>query len=154
MIELLDDLDRRILRKMQVDAGISNADLAESVGASPASCWRRVRALEARGVLGRAVRLLNAQAVDKSLSVVCQVRMKTHSQESRGSFEYFVQQHPAVMECFSMSGEWDYLLRIVVSDVASYENFLMRELLGHESVATSASHFALASVKYTTALPL
>lgn len=150
----LDPLDRRILKVLQTRADISQADLALEVAASPASCWRRVKALEAAGVLKEHVRLVDPYAVGRGLDVICQVRMKSHAPNARGDFERFVQDHDQIMECLSMSGEWDYLLRVVVGDVREYETFLMGELLGHTSVATSASHFALKRVKYTTSIPL
>jgi len=150
----LDALDRRILKILQQEGDISHSKLAESVGASSASCWRRIKALEERGVLHGAVRLVNPETVDLSLDVLCQVRVKSQEPGSRDDFEQFVGNHPEIVECFSMSGEWDYLLRVMVSSVAKYEHFLMRELLAHPSVATSASHFALKRIKYTTALPL
>lgn len=143
----LDPLDRRILQVLQIRGDISQADLAQEVAASPASCWRRVKALEAAGVLRDSVRLVDPYSVGRGLDVVCQVRMKSHETGARGSFEEFARSHDQVMECLSMSGEWDYLLRVVVGDVREYETFLMRELLGHPSVATSASHFALKRVK-------
>jgi Lrp/AsnC family transcriptional regulator len=150
----LDEIDRRIVRALQADAAISHAALAEKVGASSTSCWRRIRALEEAGVLGGSVRLVDPQKVGRSVSVMVQVRMKSHATEQREDFEGFIRQRPEVMECFSMSGEWDYQLRIVAADVADYERFLMRELLNHPNVATSASQFALSQVKYTTAVPV
>jgi Lrp/AsnC family transcriptional regulator len=153
MIEL-DAIDRRILQELQRNALLTNAELAELVGSSAASCWRRVRHLEAVGVLGPAVRLLNPAALDRNVNVLCNVRVRSHMRESRSAFEDFVRQRPEIIECYSMSGEWDYLLRIVVSDVADYERFLMRTLLDHPSVAGASSHFALSQTKYTTALPL
>jgi Lrp/AsnC family transcriptional regulator len=150
----LDEIDRRLLRALQADAGLSHAALAESIGASSTSCWRRIRALEEAGVLGPAVRLVDPHSVGRGVSVMLQVRMKAHAGNARQEFEVFVAQRPEIMECYSMSGEWDYLLRIVTADVADYERFLMRELLNHPSVATSASHFALSQVKYTTAVPV
>ena len=150
----LDPLDRRIVRVLQHYGDISNADLAERVASSPAAVWRRAKAMEAAGVLGAHVRLVNRKAIGKNLDVLCQVRMKLHDRDARAQFEAFVATHEAVMECYSMSGEWDYLLRVVATDVEDYEAFLMRELLSHAAVATSASHFALHRVKYTTALPL
>jgi DNA-binding Lrp family transcriptional regulator len=150
----IDEIDRRILRSLQSDAGLSQAALADQVGLSPASCWRRIQVLEAKGVLRKSVRLLDAQRVGRGVNVLCHVRMNSHSPESRGAFERFVADRPEVMECYSMSGEWDYLLRVVVADVADYERFLMRDLLAHPRVATASSHFALCQVKYTTALPL
>ncbi len=128
--------------------------LAEQVGASAASCWRRIRALEEAGTLREAVRLVDPNRVGRGVNVVCQVRMKSQSPESRLAFEQYVAAHGEIMECYSMSGEWDYLLRIVTSDITAYEHFLMRGLLNHPAVATAASHFALNQVKYTTALPI
>lgn len=150
----LDPLDRRILRIVQREGDISNAELAERVAASPASCWRRVSAMEKAGILAGAVRIVDPQAVGRGLDVICQVRMKTHDPAARASFEAFVLAQDLVMECHHMSGEWDYLLRIAVETVQEYQRFLMAELLGHAAVATSASHFSLKRVKYTTALPL
>lgn len=149
-----DALDRRILRVLQTRADISHADLAQEVSASQASCWRRVKALEGAGVLKNHVRLVDPYSVGRGLDVVCQVRMKSHEPGARKSFEDFVQAHDQIMECLSMSGEWDYLLRIVVGDVREYEALLMGELLAHPSIATSASHFALKRVKYTTSIPV
>jgi len=150
----MDDLDRRILRALQRDASVSHADLAADVGASPASCWRRIRALEAAGVLVGNVRLVDPQRVDRGVSVMCQLRMRSHAEDARRDFEAFVRSRGEIMECHSMSGEWDYQMRIVVADVADYERFLMRDLLRHPAVATAASHFALSQVKYTTAVPV
>jgi len=150
----LDAIDRKILTVLQGQGDISHAALAERVGASSASCWRRIKAMEAGGVLGAVVRLVDADAVGRGVNVVCHVRMKSHEQDRRRDFEVFVENHREIVECFSMTGEWDYLLRIVVADVSDYERFLMRELLSHPSVQTASSHFALNKVKYTTALPI
>lgn len=150
----IDPIDRKILRILQRQADISQSSLAEEVGVSPASCWRRVKALEAAGIVGPSVRLLDPHAIGRGLDVICQVRMKTHDLAARAEFEQFICQHEEVMECFSMSGEWDYLLRVVVGRVGDYERFLMRELLNHPAIATSASHFALNRIKYTTAMPV
>lgn len=150
----LDALDRRILRIVQRRGDISQAELAEQVATSPASCWRRLRALEEDGILRETVRLVDPVKVGKGLDVICQVRMKSHAGNARQQFEEFVLGHDKVMDCYSMSGEWDYLVRVIVHDVREYEEFLMRELLAQDSVATSASHFALKRVKSTTEVPL
>jgi Lrp/AsnC family transcriptional regulator len=150
----LDDVDRRLLRALQDDASLSHAALAEKAGSSPASCWRRIKALEEAGVLKAAVRLVDAERVGRGVNVMCQVRMKSHAPDDRRAFEDYLTTRPDVMEAHSMSGEWDYLLRVVAADVAGYEQFLMRDLLNHPNVATAASHFALSQVKYTTALPI
>lgn len=150
----LDEIDRRIVRDLQRDAGLSHAALAERVGASPASVWRRVRALEAAGVLGRTVRLASAEALGRSVNVLCQVRMARQSVEARADFEAFIQSREEIVECYAMSGEWDYLLRIAVRDVADYDRFIMRGVLAHPAVANAASNFALRQVKYTTEIPV
>ena len=150
----IDEIDRRIISILQKDAMVSHAELAEQVGASTASCWRRIKALETAGILTGAVRLVNPEKVDRGVNVLCNIRMRSHARDARQAFEDFVDSHPEIVECFSMSGEWDYLLRIVVADVADYNLFLMHTLLGHPSVASAASHFALSMTKYTTALPV
>ncbi|AYG69233.1 MULTISPECIES: Lrp/AsnC family transcriptional regulator [unclassified Rhizobium] len=149
----LDHVDRAILRVLQEEGDISQAALAEKVGASPASCWRRIKALESAGVLGRTVRLVDPDKIGKGLNVFCQVKMKTHDPATRRDFEQFIASYREVLECYSMSGEWDYLIRAVVADVREYEGLLMRGILTHEAVLSSSSHFSLKCVKYTTALP-
>jgi Lrp/AsnC family transcriptional regulator len=138
---------------LQEQGDISQSQLSEKVGASPASCWRRIGKLEAAGVLGKTVRLVDADTIGKGLNVFCQVRMKSHDPVARRDFELFINSHREVLECYSMSGDWDYLIRAVVGDVREYESLLMRGILTHDAVLTSSSHFALKAVKYTTALP-
>jgi Lrp/AsnC family transcriptional regulator len=150
----LDGTDRRIIRELQRDAGLSHAALAERVGASAASVWRRVRNLEKMGVLGKAVRLADPKFLDRSVNVLCQVRMTRQTISARTDFEEFIQSREEIVECYSMSGEWDYLLRISVRDVADYDRFVMRGVLAHPSVAHAASNFALRQVKYTTEIPV
>ena len=150
----LDEIDRRIIRELQRDATLSHAALAELVGSSAASVWRRVRVLEKEGVLGPSVRLANAERLGRSVNVLCQVRMTRQTVEARSEFEDFIQARPEIVECYAMSGEWDYLLRIAVRDVADYDRFIMRGVLAHPSVANAASNFALRQVKYTTEIPV
>lgn len=150
----LDKIDTLILIELQKDGALSHAELAERVGSSAPSCWRRIKALEAAGLLKGAVRLVDPQKLGRSVNVICNVRMRSHSLESIARFEAFVHSRPEVLECFSMSGEWDYLLRVIVADVAGYEQFLMRSLLEHPSVGGASSHFALSMTKYTTSIPI
>ena len=150
----LDEVDRRIVRALQRDASLSHAALAESVGASAASVWRRVRNLERQGVLGKAVRLADPAALGRAVNVLCQIRMTRQTVEARAEFEAFIQSREEIVECYAMSGEWDYLLRIAVRDVADYDHFVMRGVLAHPSVAHAASNFALRQVKYTTEIPV
>ncbi len=151
---MLDPIDRKILRIVQRQADISQAELAERVASSPASCWRRLKSLEDDGVLGHTIRLVDPARIGMGLDVICQIRMKSHAIDARRQFEAFALAHDRIMDCYSMSGEWDYLVHVIVRDVREYEEFLMRELLAHESVATSSSHFVLRRVKATTAIPV
>lgn len=150
----MDATDRRIIAELQRDASLSHAELGDRVGASSASCWRRVRALEEAGVLTAQVRLVDPAKIGRGVNVLCNIRMRSHSFEARDSFERFVDTCPEIIECFSMSGDWDYLMRVVVADVADYNRFLMETVLAHPSVAGGSSHFALSMTKYTTALPI
>ncbi len=150
----LDAIDRKLLAELQHDASLSHAELAERVGASTASCWRRIRALEADGVLGRHVRLVASERIGRGVNVLCHIKIRSHSAETTEAFESFVASRDEIIECYSMSGDWDYLLRILVADVEDYNRFLMRIVLRHPSVATGSSHFALSQIKYTTAVPL
>lgn len=150
----IDAIDRRIIAALQDDGALTHNELADRVGASSASCWRRIKNLEAAGVLGKTVRLVDPAKLGRGVNVLCNIRMRSHAPDARGAFEAFVGTRPEIIECFSMSGEWDYLLRIVVADVADYNHFLMDTLLSHDSVAGAASHFALSLTKYTTALPV
>lgn len=150
----LDDIDRRILAQLQTDAAISNSDLAELVGSSTASVWRRIKAMEAQGLIRQSVRLLDQSILGYGVNVLCNIRVRSHARDVRAAFERFVAERPEILECFSMSGDWDYLLRIVAIDVSDYEHFLMHKLLEHSSVGGASSHFALSLTKYTTKLPL
>lgn len=151
---MLDALDRRIVAKLQRDASLSNAELADQVGSTSPSCWRRIRQLEESGVLKGAVRLADAKLLGQSVNVLCQVRLKDYSTKCIAQFEEFVGETDQIMECYSISGDWDYLMRIVSADVERYERFLMRVLLKHPSIAGASSHFALSVTKYQTALPI
>ncbi len=150
----LDNLDRRILRALQADATLSGTALAEAVDSSPASCWRRVRALEEKGVLQATVRLVDRRAVNRDVDVMCSLRLKSHGEKDAEAFERFVAIQGNILECFTVSGEWDYLLRIVAADIRDYETFLMKTLLRHPAVATASSQFALSRIKYSTVVPV
>jgi DNA-binding Lrp family transcriptional regulator len=153
MIEL-DAVDRKIIRALQADANLSTQSLAEKVGSSQSSCWRKVRSLEETGVLGKLTRSVDARAIGLSVNVMCNIRLKNHQPDTRADFQKFINGRDEVLESFAMSGDWDYLLRVVSDSVETYQNFLMRSLLVHPSVVTASSHFVLSVDKFTTALPV
>ncbi len=150
----IDPIDRNILSILQEDARISNLDLARRVGLSPSPCLRRVRELERSGLVRRHVTLLDPQALGLGVSVFIQVRLDRQVERSLETFEAAVLIRPEVMECYLMTGDSDYLLRVVVPDVPAFERFLVEHLTRVPGVANLRSSFALKQVKYTTALPL
>jgi DNA-binding Lrp family transcriptional regulator len=150
----LDQIDRRILAELQQNARLSNTELAERAGVSASPCWRRVRRLEAAGVIERYVTLLNPGRLGLSVSVFVQVSLATQIERALEVFESAVMARPEVMECYLMTGDADYLLRVVVADLGAYERFLMDHLTRIPGVANIRSSFALRSVKYRTDLPL
>lgn len=150
----LDAIDRRLIRILQQEGDISNQDLAERVGASAASCWRRVKALQESGILGATVRLADPAKLGLGLDVFCQIRMKSQSRAMRAGFESFIEAQEDVVGCYSITGDWDYLLHIVARDMADYETILMRGILDHEAISNSSSLFVLRRIKHTTAAPV
>lgn len=150
----LDEIDRRILEVLQDDARISNVDLAARVGLSPSPCLRRVRDLEERGVVRRYVALLDPGAVGLGVSVFVQVSLERQAEKGLETFEKRILARPEVLECYLMTGDADYLLRVVVPDVAAFERFLLDHLTRVDGVASIKSSFALKQVKYQTALPI
>ena len=150
----LDEIDCRILAALQENARISNVDLASQVGISPSPCWRRVRDLEQEGVIARYVTLVDPGAVGLPVSVFIQVSLERQVETALEAFESAVLSRPEVMECYLMTGDADYLLRVVVADLDAYERFLMDHLTRIPSVASIKSSFALKQIKYRTALPV
>ena len=154
MPEPLDKIDSRILEIIQEEARISNTDLADRVGLSASPCWKRVRALEAAGVIERYVTLVNAKSVGLPINVFATVTLEKQIEPALEAFEKAVTQRPEVMECNLMTGEFDYLLRVVVPDLAAYERFLMDHLTRIKGIASIKSSFSLKQVCYKTALPV
>lgn len=150
----LDKIDRRILGVLQEEARTANVELADKVGLSPSPCWRRVKALEDSGVIRRYVTLVDPAAVGLPVSVFIQVSLEKQIEPALEVFERAVIARPEVMECYLMTGDADYLLRVVVSDLTAYERFLMDHLTRVPGVRSIRSSFALKQVKYLTALPL
>lgn len=150
----LDAIDRRILTVLQDNARVSNVELAEASGISASPCWRRVRELERIGVIDRYVTLVDPASVGLPVSVFIQVSLEMQVESALEKFEQVVLDRPEVMECYLMTGDADYMLRVVVADLEAYERFLMDHLTRVPVVANIRSSFALKQVKYRTALPV
>jgi Lrp/AsnC family transcriptional regulator len=146
--------ERRLLDAMQKDTTLSQVDLAELSGKSRTSVWRWIREVEEAGVIDKKVALLDPKELGLQIHVLLSVSMNEHSARNRKAFEDHVQTLPEVMECYSVSGDRDYVLLILVRDMEAYNHFLNTQILDHPEVHSASSSFALRRVKYTTALPL
>ena len=150
----LDAIDRRILENLQDDARMRNVDLAGKVGLSPSPCLRRVGNLEQTGVIRGYATLLDAEAVGLPVSIFVSVTLEKQVERALKIFEKHIRARPEVMECYLMTGDADYLLRVVTADLADYEKFLIGHLTRIPGVASIKSSFALKQVAYRTALPI
>jgi Lrp/AsnC family leucine-responsive transcriptional regulator len=150
----LDAIDLKILDCLQADARIANVDLARKVHLSPSPCLARVRALEESGIISRHVTLLDPKRLGLTVSVLVQVTLEKQIEPALEVFERAVRDRPEVMECYLMTGDADYLLRVVVPDVPAFERFILDFLSKVPGVGNIKSSFALKQVKYNTALPL
>jgi DNA-binding Lrp family transcriptional regulator len=154
MPKTLDRVDRRILDELQADARISNQDLAKRVGLSSAPCWRRLRRLEEGGFIASYATLLNPSAIGLPILAYAQITLENHHPESVRQFDQLIAHRPEVLECHSMSGTNDYLLRIVAASMEAYEHFLSTHVLQTKAVRSVNTSFVLRTKKYTTRLPL
>ena len=150
----LDKTDLRILDHLQRDGSLSNVELARKIGLSPSPCLARVKALEAAGVIEKYVALANASALGLGLTVFISISLKTQSKEALADFEAHIAQHDEVMECYLMTRDSDYLLRVAVKDIQALEKFILEQLSPIPGVEKIRSSFALKQVRYKTALPL
>lgn len=151
----LDRTDKRILDELQKDGRISNLELAEKIGLSPSPCSRRVKALMDSGVIGKTVTLLDEEALGLSLIALIHISMDRHTPDRFEVFEQAVASFPEVLECLMITGsEADYLLKVVVQDMKSYQHFLLGKLTRLAGVTGVQSSFVMRKVVYTTALPL
>lgn len=150
----LDAIDRSILDVLQNDARISNVELSEKVNLSPSPCLRRVRRLESEGTIRSYVTLLDPAEVGLPVSVFVQVSLERQVDDALENFERAIVARPEVMECYLMTGDSDYLLRVVAPDLEAFQRFLLDHLTRIPGVASIKSSFALKQVSYRTALPL
>ena len=157
-MEALDKIDKLILRSLQADGRATYDQISEQVSLSPSAVLRRVKRLEDSGVIARYVALVPPEAVGLGLTAYLNVRLEKHTESHKRNpmdvFRASVQTWPEVVECASLTGEMDYLLRVVVQDMAAYSRFIMDTLLKHPSVEDCKTSFVLDHVKATTALPL
>jgi Lrp/AsnC family transcriptional regulator, leucine-responsive regulatory protein len=150
----LDAVDLRILAQLQQDGSLTNVELARRVHLSPSPCLARVKAMEGAGVIRQYVALADPKAVGLGLNVFISISLKEQSRESLAEFEGRIAEHDEVMECYLMTGDSDYLIRVAVADIAALERFILNQLTPIPGIEKIRSSFALKQVRYKTALPL
>ncbi len=150
----LEDQDRKVLRALQADCRISNQDLAERAGMSASACWRRVRALEEAGLLRRYVALVDAEKAGMRFHAMVHVTLTRHDHSHVETFIAEVRRRPEVLDCFATTGEADYHLRVVCTDLAAYNSFLEGFLFRLPGIANVRTNLVLKSIKQETAIPL
>lgn len=153
-IPKIDALDRRILSELQQDGRMTNQQLAERVGLSPSPCLRRLRALEDKGVIDRYVAIVDPQVAGLAVSAFVRIRLDRQDDRHLAEFERAVRDFPEVMECYLMTGDCDYQLRVLVSSLDAFEDFLRTKLTKISGVSEVTTSFALRPTVYRTALPL
>ncbi|TCK16755.1 AsnC family transcriptional regulator [Ancylobacter aquaticus] len=150
----IDAIDRKILALLQQDAHTTMEKLAAEVGLSPSPCARRVRNLEAAGVIKRYVAVVDQDKVGLPVSVFASIKLERQREDELDRFARAIAHWPEIVECYLMTGQRDYLLRIVVKDLPAYEVFLKRTLTRLDGVASIESSFALSQLKHAQALPI
>ncbi|PWK31143.1 Lrp/AsnC family transcriptional regulator [Pseudomonas sp. OV226] len=150
----MDSFDRHILSLLQRDADMPIKDLAEAVNLSTTPCWKRIKKLEKEGYIRAKVALLDPVLLGLGLSVLVQVKTQRHDKVWLDTFAKTVSQFEEVMAFYRMSGDWDYMLRVVVSDIAAYDTFYKKLITSIDGLSNITSSFAMEQIKYTTALPL
>lgn len=154
MAEALDPVDARILDLVQHDASLSVAEIAEQVGLSPSPCWRRIKRLEDAGVIRKRVTLLDSEKLGLGFEVYAIVKLSLPTKENLDSFEEAVARWPEVVQCATITGREDYVLRVITKDIHTFDEFLRERLLSLGLVSDVESHIVVRGVKNTTAVPL
>ncbi|HLI67853.1 MAG TPA: Lrp/AsnC family transcriptional regulator [Caulobacteraceae bacterium] len=150
----LSEVDLRILRALQADGRLTNVELAERVGLSPSPCLRRVKQLEARGLIKGYVALLDRRAIGLGVMAFVEVQVERNSETAAEAFTAALKREGAVVACYAMTGPYDYLLQVVTPTLDDYADFAMQRLLKMPGVKDVRSSFALEAAKESTALPL
>ena len=150
----LDKQDVSILKLLQADARLSSAAIAEKLNMSQSPCWRRINRLEKEGVIQRQVALLDRQGLGMDVVVFATINLTSTGRQNLLAFEQDIVRHPEVMECYTMTGIWDYMLKIVTRDIRHYEDFVRNTLTASPAIRELHSHMAVTEIKNSTELPL
>lgn len=150
----LDDIDKKILQKLQSNSKITNKKLSSELNLSVTAIFERIKRLERNNVISRYVALLRPTEVDKTFMVFCQIKLVQHTKPYVVKFEEEVIQLQEVLECYHVSGEYDYILKILVKDMEAYREFLLNKLTNLNHIGSTQSTFIISAVKSTTAIDL
>ena len=150
----LNSLDIRILDLLQQDASLTSQQIAERINLSQSPCWRRIQRLREEGLIERQVALLNREKLGMEVVVFATVNLANQGRRYLEAFEEQIKHFPEVLECYTMAGSWDYMLKIVARDIRHYERFIREQLTGLEHIGEIHSHIAVTEIKNSTQLPL
>ncbi len=151
---MLDSADRKILALLQEDAALGTAEIAEKIGLSQAPCWRRIRRMEEAGIIQKRVTILDRKKVGLPVMIFAQIKLSVHGNTTLPEFDEAIRGFPEVVECFTLMGQTDYLLKILVPSVEAYERFFREKLSQLPAVRETNSAIALSEIKNTTSLQL
>lgn len=154
MSTLVGKQDIEILKMLQRDATVSTAAIAERINLSQSPCWRRINRLEEAGLIQRRVALLDRTRLGMEVVVFATINLTSTGRQNLMSFEQEIVRHPEVMECYTMTGIWDYMLKIVTRDIRHYEDFVRNTLTASPAIRELHSHMAVTEIKNSTELPL
>lgn len=154
MSTILGKQDVEILKLLQRDATISTASIAERINLSQSPCWRRINRMEEEGLIQRRVALLDRARLGMEVVVFATINLTSTGRQNLMSFEQDIVRHPEVMECYTMTGIWDYMLKIVTRDIRHYEDFVRNTLTASPAIRELHSHMAVTEIKNSTELPL
>ena len=149
----MDEIDRKILRLLQIDNSLSVADIARKVGLSASPCWKRISRLNSQGVIKRKIAVLDSEIMGLSVTAYVSIMTVEHSKEWLEQFSNRVTEMPEVMEFHRMAGDVDYMLKVVVPDIQAFDDFYKR-LIGTNAINEVTSRFSMETIKETTALPI
>jgi Lrp/AsnC family transcriptional regulator len=150
----LDQTDRRILDALQTDGTLSAAEVAGRIGATATTCWRRIHQLEEAGVIRERVAVLDRAALGLNVTIFAHVKLSSQGRDALTKFDQAIRRHDCVLECYTVMGEWDFLLQIVAHDIKEYEAFYLDHLSRIPQVQSVNSSMVMTALKKTTALPL
>lgn len=150
----LDDFDRHILKHLQQDSKKTNKEISNEVGLSVTAVYERIRKMEREGVISKYVAILNTEKIDRNFMVLCQIKLLQHTREYLTRFEKEVTGLPEVTEVFHVSGDYDYILKVLVKDMEAYREFMVTKLTTLKHIGSTKSSFTIGKVKQTTAVNL